>query len=255
MRKARQSARPRFFKTARRRVRAVPLDPGSNGTAVLVSAVVAAGQDRRFVLLSHRYYRDIQHAKEINEMKDWKRAAGLFLRFFSFGCFTFGGGWGIIAQMHREYVDKQRILTEQELLDTTSLGKSLPGVMISNTAFLFGYRVCGIPGGLACVFGVALPPIIILTVITIFYRQFRSNPYIVKMMNGVRAAVVPIILNALIRLCKGTYPYKSCVLITCAAFFLNFFFGVGCAVIVLLSATAGILICRMKGGRNEDGNS
>ena len=242
------------------------MDPDSNGTAVLVSAAVAAGQDRRFVLLSHRYPSENErNSSRVNEMKDWKRAAGLFLRFFSFGCFTFGGGWGIIAQMHREYVDKQRILTEQELLDTTSLGKSLPGVMISNTAFLFGYRVCGIPGGLACVFGVALPPIIILTVITIFYRQFRSNPYIVKMMNGVRAAVVPIILNALspyiftgpslIRLCKGTYPYKSCVLITCAAFFLNFFFGVGCAVIVLLSATAGILICRMKGGRNEDGDS
>ncbi len=187
-------------------------------------------------------------------MKKWKQAAELFLRFFSFGCFTFGGGWGIIAQMHREYVDKQRILTEQELLDTTSLGKSLPGVMISNTAFLFGYRICGLPGGLACVFGVTLPPIITLTAVTVFYRQFRSNPYIAKMMNGVRAAVVPIILNALIRLCKGTYPYRSCFAITCAAFILNFFLGVGCIAIVLASAAAGICICCIKERRRADGN-
>lgn len=188
-------------------------------------------------------------------MKNWKQAARLFLRFFSFGCFTFGGGWGIVAQMHREYVDKQQILTEQELLDTTSQGKSLPGVMISNTAFLFGYRICGLPGGLACVFGVTLPPILTLTVVTVFYQQFRSNPYIAKMMYGVRAAVVPIILNALIRLCKGTYPYKSCLAITCAAFFLNSFFGVGCVAIVLLSAMAGIWICRTKERQSAHGDS
>jgi len=190
----------------------------------------------------------------ILKMKNWKHAAGLFLRFFLFGCFTFGGGWGIIAQMHREYVEKQQLLTEQELLDTTSLGKSLPGVMISNTAFLFGYRLCGLPGGLACVFGVTLPPIITLTLVTIFYQQFRSNPWIARMMNGVRLAVVPIILSALLRLCKGTYPYKACFLITGAAFVLNFFFGAGCVTIVLTAALAGLMIGHTAGERGTDGD-
>lgn len=188
-------------------------------------------------------------------MKNWKQAFGLFLRFFSFGCFTFGGGWGIVAQMHREYVEKQQILTEQELLDTTSLGKSLPGVMISNSVFLFGYRLCGIPGGLACVFGVTLPPILTLTAVTVFYQQFRTNTYIAKMMDGVRAAVVPIILNALVRLCKGTYPYKSCYVITCVAFILNFFFSFSCAAIVVLSALAGAAVCLAKEREAADGDS
>lgn len=79
-------------------------------------------------------------------MKNWKQALTLFRQFFQFGCFTFGGGWSIVAQMQKLYVEREKTITSQELLDITSVGRSLPGTMIGNVAFLYGYRV----GGLAC---------------------------------------------------------------------------------------------------------
>ena len=86
----------------------------------------------------------------------------LYLQFLKFGCFTFGGGWSIVAQMKEIYVDREKILTPEELLDITSIGRSLPGTMIGNIAMFFGNRQAGFLGGLACVFGMITAPMIVL---------------------------------------------------------------------------------------------
>lgn len=46
--------------------------------------------------------------------------------FFKIGCFTFGGGWSILAQMEQEFVDKRKLITKEELLDMVAVGKSVP---------------------------------------------------------------------------------------------------------------------------------
>ena len=94
------------------------------------------------------------------------RALGLFLYFFKIGFYTFGGGWSIIAQLQQEYVTKKGWITDEELLDITSVGRSLPGLMIGNVSYLFGYHVAGFPGALACLLGISLPSLIVLTVVT-----------------------------------------------------------------------------------------
>ena len=40
--------------------------------------------------------------------------------FLKFGCFTFGGGWSIVAQIQKEFVEKKHWITDEELLDFTS---------------------------------------------------------------------------------------------------------------------------------------
>ena len=90
---------------------------------------------------------------EPSHQKAPHRAPGLFWQFFKIGCYTFGGGWSIVAQMQKEYVEKRHWLTEEELLDITSVGRSLPGLMIGNVSYLFGYHVAGFPGALACLLG------------------------------------------------------------------------------------------------------
>ena len=44
-------------------------------------------------------------------MDTYKKMPRLFWQFFQFGCFTFGGGWSIIAQMQKLYVEKEKTLT------------------------------------------------------------------------------------------------------------------------------------------------
>ena len=52
-------------------------------------------------------------------MKRWKMLTGLLRDFMKFGLFTFGGGWSIVAQMQKRYVEQQGLLTQEELLDLT----------------------------------------------------------------------------------------------------------------------------------------
>ena len=57
--------------------------------------------------------------------------------FFKIGFYTFGGGWSIVAQIQQEYVQKKGWITDEDLLDITSVGRSLPGLMIGMVPFAF----------------------------------------------------------------------------------------------------------------------
>ena len=130
------------------------------------------------------------------------RILDIFLNFFKFGCFTFGGGWGIVAQIQKEYVEKKHWITEEELLDFTSVGRSLPGLMIGNASMLFGYQTAGITGAVAALLGITIPPVAIMIGVTFVYGMIKDNVYAARAMMGVRASVVPIIFSALVRLFK-----------------------------------------------------
>ena len=181
--------------------------------------------------------------------------SGLFWQFFKFGCYTFGGGWSIVAQMQKEYVQKRGWLTEEDLLDITSVGRSLPGLMIGNVSYLFGYHVAGFPGAIACVTGMCIPPLLILTAVTWFYTQVRDNPYVSRAMVGVRATVVPIITSAALGLRKAALTDRFGYVILLLGFVLYLFFGMNCITIVLLGGLLGFLLSlwreHRKGGSDH----
>ena len=86
-------------------------------------------------------------AVELPLGKDQKMELRIFAYCIKIGSFTFGSGWSILAQMEQEFVDKRRWLTKQELLELVAVGKSLPGIMITNITMLFGYQMAGVLGG------------------------------------------------------------------------------------------------------------
>lgn len=186
-------------------------------------------------------------------MNRTKQALGLLLDFIKLGFFTFGGGWSIIAQMQKMYVEKQQTINEEDLLDLTSVARSLPGAMIANVAMLYGYRTLGVLGGFICVIGLTIPALIMLSVIALFYTAFRDNQWIAAAMHGVRAAVVPIIISAALGMVKGAFKYSPCVIVMLVTLALYLFFDMNCVYLVLIGALAGILISdvyerRQKGG-------
>ena len=169
-----------------------------------------------------------------------RRSLSIFKTFLKFGCFTFGGGWSIVAQMQKEYVEKRHWLTDEELLDYTSVGRSTPGLMIGNTSVLFGYHAAGIPGALAAIFGITIPPVLIMLLVVYIYDLVRDNLYVSRAMIGVRAAVVPIIISALVKLFKSGLKDVFCFLVAAAALGLCMFTRMNNALIVLLGAIAGL---------------
>ena len=183
------------------------------------------------------------------------RVLSIFLTFLKFGCFTFGGGWSIVSQIQKEYVEDKHWITDEELLDFTSVGRSVPGLMISNASVLFGYHAAGFPGALACVAGICIPPLLILTVVTWFYTLVKDNIYVSRAMVGVRATVAPIIASAALGLRKAALTDRFGYVILLLGFVLYLFFGMNCITIVLLGGLLGFLwsTCRerRKGGASD----
>ncbi len=175
-------------------------------------------------------------------MASIKQYGSLFRDFLKFGCFTFGGGLSIVAQMQSEYADRRKAITNEELLDLTSVARSLPGIMICNVAMLFGQRMAGFVGGCLCVIGLCLPPMAILTLITTGYTIFQTNPLVIAAMSGIRAAIAPIILSAALSLTRGAYRLPPCYAVSVLGFCLYVFWGVSAIWLVVIGALSGLLI-------------
>ncbi len=171
----------------------------------------------------------------------WKKAWKLFLFYAKIGIFTFGGGWGILAEMRKEFVEKEQIITDEELLDVTSVGRSLPGTMIGNVSFLFGYHIGGPICGFAALIGMIFWPFLILSVITFIYARVLDNIYVARAMVGIRAAVVPIMVAAIIPLGRQALQDRIAWIIMGAAFLLCSF-GRNNILAVVLGAITGYLI-------------
>lgn len=166
----------------------------------------------------------------------------LFRSFLQIGCFTFGGGLNIVAQIQHRYVDQEKLLTEEDILDCYCLGKSVPGTMVTNVAYLVGYQLAGISGGIVCVLGLIAAPTGILLLIALFYDAVKENPYVGKAMIGVRAAVVPIIVVAVLRMLKSSFPDWLCIPVAAAAFILFYFLNGNSLLIILFCGLFGVLI-------------
>lgn len=178
---------------------------------------------------------------------DPKVALKLFLYFFKIGWFTFGGGFSIIAQMQKDFVEKQHLVDEQTMLDQASIGRSLPGLMVANVAYLFGYSQGGLIAGIASVIGITIPPVVLISVLTMFYTEFRENIYVARALTGVRAAVPAIITMAALKLRKGAFSHGVYSYILCAAALaLTFFTGVNILWIVIAAAIIGIILSEVK---------
>ena len=178
--------------------------------------------------------------------KNLKKSLNLFLFFFKIGCFTFGGGWSIIAQMEEEFIKKRNLITKEELLDMTSVGKSLPGIMITNISTIFGYRMAGVMGAIAATLGLVAPSILILSFVTMIYNYIKDNTYVGYALKGIRSAVIPIIGSSVLSLWRTAVKDYFCLIFCLAAFILSAFTDIGNISIILL----GLLIaCIMTGGQ------
>ena len=81
------------------------------------------------------------------------------------------------------------------MLDLTALARSSPGAIAVNTAILVGWKVCGFAGMLMTVLGAIIPPLVVISVISLFYAAFASNKYIALLLRGMQAGVAAVILD------------------------------------------------------------
>ena len=94
----------------------------------------------------------------------------LFVTFAKIGMFTIGGGYAMIPLIEREIVAKQW-MSKEEFMEMFALTQSLPGV-----------------------FAVNIPSFVIMMLIAMFFARFQDNEVMIRIFNGIRPAVVALIL-------------------------------------------------------------
>ena len=167
----------------------------------------------------------------------------LFLSCFYISAFTFGGGFVIITFMKRKFVDEKGWINEQEMLDLTALAQSAPGAIAVNAPVLVGWRIGGFLGMLTAVVGTILPPLLIISVVSLFYAAFAANRYVALVLDGMQAGVAAVILDVVCNLGKNVVKSRSVVKIglMAAAFTATFFFKINVIYIILAAAAVGIV--------------
>lgn len=175
--------------------------------------------------------------------KGWKTYEKLFASTFYLSAFTFGGGYVIIPLMKKKFVDDLNWIDETEMLNLAAIAQSAPGAVAVNASILLGYRIAGIKGALITVLGTVLPPLIILSVISIGYAAFRDNVVVNAVLKAMQSAVAAVICDVVMTMGSGVLKEKQVIptIVMFGAFIANYFFGVNVIVIVLACGALGVL--------------
>lgn len=182
--------------------------------------------------------------KEQKRKIDTKLLRELFFTVFSLSACTFGGGFVIVSLMKKKVVEERRWLEEEEMLDITAIAQSSPGPIPVNASVILGYRLHGVLGSFVAVIGTILPPMILLSVIAIFYDQFKHNAVITTALAVMRAGVAAVICDVVINLAKNVLATKKALYIALMVitFIMGYFLDISAMVIILCCLATG-LVC------------
>jgi chromate transporter len=160
------------------------------------------------------------------------------------GVLSFGGPAGQIALMHRLLVDERRWIGEKSFLHALNFCMLLPGPEAMQLATYVGWRLHGTPGGLAAGLLFVLPGAVVVLALSIAYALYGQVPLVEAAFLGVKAAVLVIVVEALLRVARRALRGPYDIAIAAAAFAAIFFFAVPFPLIIAAAALIGWLHAR-----------
>lgn len=183
----------------------------------------------------------------------WK----LFWATFTLSAFTFGGGFVIVSLMKKKFVEELKWLEEDEMLDITAIAQSSPGPIPINASVILGYRMAGLAGTIVAILGTAIPPMCIISLISVFYTQFRENHIIATALQVMRVGVAAVIFDVVVNLAKNVCRTKRALYIglMAASFVAAVIFDVSAMIIILICLGVGIadvIISMMRNKENKE---
>ncbi len=173
------------------------------------------------------------------------RITRVFLRI---GLLSFGGPAGQIALMHRELVEQRPWMTEQEFLRALSFCMLLPGPEAMQLATYAGWKLHGTRGGLIAGLLFVLPGALVILGLSLLYVLYGQSPLAQSLLLGVKAAVVAIVIQALIRVARRALRDRTDGLIATLAFVALFLLNLPFPLVLALAALWGALSARAPVG-------
>ena len=141
--------------------------------------------------------------------------------------------------MHRILVDETKWLKEQQFLNALSFCMFLPGPEAMQLATYAGWRLKGVIGGLVAGLLFVMPGALVMLALAIIYAHFGNLSIINTLFLGIKAAVLIIVIEALMRVSNKALKNKASWVLAAAAFIGIFFLKLPYPLIVLLAAAYG----------------
>jgi chromate transporter len=157
------------------------------------------------------------------------------------GCLSFGGPAGQIALMHRIFVDERKWVDEDSFMAALNYCMLLPGPEAQQLATYLGWRWHGALGGVIAGSLFVLPGALVIFLLSWLYASFSDTPALLAFFFGIKAAVLALIAQAMLKIAKRSLRgrlHVAIAVLSFAALLLNVPF----ALIVLSAAILGILL-------------
>jgi chromate transporter len=168
----------------------------------------------------------------------FKEAVAVWLRI---GLLGFGGPAGQIALMHRELVETRNWVSETRFLHALNYCMLLPGPEAQQLATYIGWLLHRTPGGIVAGTLFVLPGFLVILTLSLLYALYHEVPTVAAALFGLKAAVVAIVIEALIRVSRRALRDGRAVATAVAAFIALFFFAVPFPIVVISAAAFGFL--------------
>ena len=183
-------------------------------------------------------------------MEKNKNLLTLFLSTLYLSTFTFGGGYVIVSLMKNKYVDELGWINKDEMLDMTAIAQSAPGAIAVNAALVIGYKIFGIVGSLVALVGTILPPLVIISIISVFYNWFKSNLIFALVLKGMQAGVSALLIKVIIDMTREVLKEdrKFSIIIISLALIAALIFKVNVMYIILSLIGIGLLFSLLGRG-------
>jgi chromate transporter len=161
------------------------------------------------------------------------------------GLSSFGGPAGQIAVMHRVLVDEKCWVSESRFLHALNYCMLLPGPEAQQLATYIGWLLHGYRGGLVAGVLFVLPGFVAILALSVLYALYQDVGIVTALFFGLKAAVLAVVVQAVIRIGKRVLKNGAMLSIAAAAFVAIFFFDTPFPIIIVSAALIGLLGDRM----------
>ena len=167
-----------------------------------------------------------------------------FWIWFKIGCLSFGGPAGQIALMHRITVDEKKWIDEPRFLHALNFSMLLPGPEATQLATYIGWLLHGVRGGLVAGILFVLPGALFMLGLSLLYAVGQGLPLIDGALFGIKAAVLVIVVEALIRIGRRALKTNLLLMLAAVGFIGIFFLDLPFPLIVVGAAVIGYGVAR-----------
>ncbi len=165
-----------------------------------------------------------------------------FMTWLKIGCLSFGGPAGQISLMHRIAVDEKKWVPEAQFLHALNFCMLLPGPEATQLATYIGWLMHGVRGGLVAGILFVLPGAFVMLGLSLLYAYGRGVGIIDGALFGIKAAVLVIVVEALLRIGKRALKTRSLMALAAVGFVGIFFFEIPFPLIVVAAALIGFAV-------------